>query len=964
MRTMTTGVAAGGILSGLSDAAVVGSYEHGGRPGQGLSGPGRVRRFPRGPACTMSVYHRFHPRLRDAIASRLGWKSLRPVQEQAGELILGGGNGVVLAPTAGGKTEASFFPVLSGLLSDEPVGLAALYIAPIKALINNQAERLATYFRMVGLDRFVWHGDTPWNARRGFLAEPRALLMTTPESLEVMLVSTRVDATSLFSDLRAVVIDEVHAMAGTDRGAHLMSVLERVVRLSRHDVQRIGLSATVGNPERIRAWLQGTSLRPSRVVDPPHPPARRELLVLHRDEQELLALDAAKLVRGRKSLTFCQSRSTTEAVAQTMRRAGTAVFVHHSSVSLEERQAAEQRFHQGSDACIVCTSTLELGIDVGDLDRVVQIDAPDTVASFLQRMGRTGRRPGSAANTTFACETRDAVLQAVALVELARRGWVEHVGGSDRCWPVLVHQLLAMSLAQAGVTPSEAWAHLSRVPDFQGIERPEFERLIAWMLRDTSLEEVGGRLVFGHKAERLYGRRNYMELYAVFESPVAYQVVLHASKRPIGSLGQAFVDRLVEQASTFVLGGRSWRVLEIDHTAKEIGVSPAPLGRRPTWGGFTPQFLSFEICQEIRRHLVAHELPAYLHASAAAVLSSACEDFVEALTADGRMDLEDAEGEWRWWTFAGGRINQTLRAALEAIGGDWKVLADNFAVKVRGCDHRRLLVETIETLSDTEFWEDERLWREVAEGLPGYRLSKFQPVLPPWAEREMLAAYLLDIEGAWRWVTGKSADAVLGLGRLAFEESVELPAVEPTRVVGAHRPRRPVHWVSEAGALASLCSELRGGAVVALDVETTLGQRQLCLVQLGTAEASYLIDPLSIADLSPLAELLADASVLKLIHYASFERSVLGQLGMSIEPVCDTHRLSKELRGRVDGGHSLAAVCGRELGIVLEKGEQVSDWRRRPLSAAQRDYAAVDVEVLIDLHGKLGGERQGVLPTG
>jgi len=155
-----------------------------------------------------------------------------------------------------------------------------------------------------------------------------------------------------------------------------------------------------------------------------------------------------------------------------------------------------------------------------------------------------------------------------------------------------------------------------------------------------------------------------------------------------------------------------------------------------------------------------------------------------------------------------------------------------------------------------------------------------------------------------------------------------------------------------------------GSPASADHLETTLGQRQLCLLQLGTAETSYLVDPLAIADLSPLAELLADTSVLKLIHYASFERSVLGQIGMSIDPVCDTHRLSKELRGRsVDGGHSLAAVCQRELGIVIDKGEQVSDWRRRPLSAAQRDYAAVDVEVLIDLHGKLGGERQGVLPV-
>ena len=233
-------------------------------------------------------------------------------------------------------------------------------------------------------------------------------------------------------DLRIVVIDEVHAMAGTDRGAHLMSVLERLAAVSQHDVQRVGLSATVGNPEDILRWLQGTSERPGRVVDPPKQPSKRELLVVHRPELAQLAEDAARMARGQKSLFFCQSRATTEKVAEHMRRAGTEVFVHQSAVSREERELAEERFQHGTDACIVCTSTLELGIDVGDLNRVLQAEAPDTVSSFLQRMGRTGRRAGQAANTTFFCETTEGVLQAVALTDLAKAGWVESVPSQAR----------------------------------------------------------------------------------------------------------------------------------------------------------------------------------------------------------------------------------------------------------------------------------------------------------------------------------------------------------------------------------------------------------------------------------------------------------------------------------------------------------------------------------------------------
>jgi ATP-dependent Lhr-like helicase len=279
----------------------------------------------------VSVFARFAPRLQQAVVSRLGWSSLRPVQEEAGEALLAGDNAIILAPTAGGKTEASMFPTLSQLVEDGPVGVGALYVAPIKALLNNQADRLGLYTEMVGLRRFVWHGDTQQHARRQFLQEPTELLMTTPESLEVMLVSRRVDEHKIFADLRTVIIDEVHALAGSDRGAHLMSVLERLARISKHDVQRIGLSATVGNPKAILAWLQGSSRRPGRVIDPPKQPGRRQLLVVHRPDLAELSRDAARISRGQKSLFFCQSRSTTEAVAEYMRRAGTAVFVHHSA---------------------------------------------------------------------------------------------------------------------------------------------------------------------------------------------------------------------------------------------------------------------------------------------------------------------------------------------------------------------------------------------------------------------------------------------------------------------------------------------------------------------------------------------------------------------------------------------------------------------------------------------------------
>jgi ATP-dependent Lhr-like helicase len=712
----------------------------------------------------MSVFSRLSPRLQEAIVARLGWSSLRPVQEQAGEALLDGANAVILAPTAGGKTEASMFPTISEMVESAPDGVGALYIAPIKALLNNQAERLGLYTEMVGLRRFVWHGDTDDASRRKFLKEPAELLMTTPESLEVMLVSQRVDEAKLFGDLRIVVIDEVHALAGSDRGAHLMSVLERIARLSRHDLQRVGLSATVGNPDAILHWLQGSSNRSGQVVDPPKPASRRQLLVVHRPELRLLAHDAARMAQGQKSLFFCQSRSTTEKVAETMRRAGTTVFVHHSAVSKEERLLAEETFHRGindactadgSGACIVCTSTLELGIDVGDLDRVLQADAPDTVSSFLQRMGRTGRRDGQAANTTFFCESSESVLQATALIELAKQGWVEAVPVQDRCWPVLIHQLLTMALAGGGISQEEAWTHLSKVSDFAGISRAEFDRLIRWLLADGGLREASGQLVIGPKAEKRFGRKNFMELFAVFTIPVSY-TVFTAAGQPLGSLQQEFVDRLVDGVSSFLLGGRGWVVQRIQHDDRRVFVDPAPRGKQPTWGGYIPQFLGLEVCQKMRDILLCSTAFPYLDEQAAAVLEEKREA-IQPLFQSARTGIEVRDGELRWWTFAGGKINATLRYGLEAVGGDWKITTDNILVKAKGEGITpKRFHDAIERLATPEIWDDAKHWRDVAQSLPNYRLSKFQDLMPDWVEQEVVADYLLAVSGARSWCSIES----------------------------------------------------------------------------------------------------------------------------------------------------------------------------------------------------------------
>lgn len=700
----------------------------------------------------MSVFARFPPRLQEAIVARLGWTTLRPVQDLAGQAILDGKNAVVLAPTAGGKTEAAMFPALADLVTRESAGVGVVYIAPIKALLNNQNDRIGTYAEMVGLRHFVWHGDVSDSEKRKFIKDPAAILLTTPESLEVMLVSSRTPVARLFADLRLVIIDEVHALAGTDRGAHLMSVIERLRPLSRSDVQRVGLSATVGNPDSILAWLGGSSARLGEVINPPKQPARRDLAVgLYHD---LLPLSDAASARagGKKSLFFCASRSLTESVAERMRGRGIDVFVHHSSVSREERGAAEERFARGTNACIVCTSTLELGIDVGDLDAVFQANAPSTVSSFLQRMGRTGRRAGTTANTTFFCEDGEAVLQAVALIELAREGWVEAVPPQDRCWPVLVHQLLAMTLQFGAISPERCAQQLGLVPDFAGIARAEFDELVEHMLASEFLFQSGGLLSMGSKAERVFGRKNFAELYAVFSSPVVYQVVTPGG-RELGSLEQNFVDRLVEQMSSFLLAGRAWVVQHVSHDSRTVVVEPAPRGAKPSWGGFLPQHLGFELSQRIRRILVDDVRYPYVDVAGMQYIDGKRADLGDLLRRGGpAIQMDTAEDRALVFTFAGGRINHTLKHGLELVEG-WQISADNFQLRIRGNGVTHDSVRAaLGRLGVAEFWEDPRTRRALLARLPAYRLSKFQDCLPERFALEIVERYLLDRAGTQRWL--------------------------------------------------------------------------------------------------------------------------------------------------------------------------------------------------------------------
>ena len=706
----------------------------------------------------MTGFERLTGALQHQIVSRLGYRSLRPVQEQAIEAILAGDNCVVLAPTAGGKTEAAFFPIFSLMDSESWRPISCLYLSPIRALLNNQEERLGRYADLIGRRVFKWHGDVSSSARKRFLNEPADVVLTTPESLEAMLMSAKFPARELFANLRAVVIDEIHAFANDDRGAHLACVLERLVRYAGHDVQRIGLSATVGNPDEILRWVAGSSKRGARIVDPGGTKKTPELALDFVGSLENAARVIKELHPGKKRLVFVDARRQAELLGQLLDQDKVQTFVTHGSLSVGERQRAEEAFATGKDCVIVATSALELGIDVGDLDHVLQIDSPPSVASFLQRMGRTGRRDGVAPNCTFLTTKDPGVLQAAAIIQLHRQGFVEPVRPSRHASHILAHQLMALAVQLGGVEPGGWWPWLEGATSFADLTADERAAVVRHMEQEDILRLTDGKLWLGDVGEKKFGRANFRKLYAVFDSPRLINVSWNTVE--IGTIEAQFLATIhtAEERGSFILGGKAWEVAIVDWDRGRCEVRPAPAGKSTRWTG-GPRFLGYELCQAMRSVLVGEDVdPAWSTRARKRLEFTRAEHSF--LRDEDTPFLDKGKDIVEWWTFAGGAANTLLAKMLAAELGE-RVSAQNTHLTFR--DGAAKSTQAIESAvgdlrrDGRPTAADALRFAQAAERFP---VSKFQPCLPEPQLSALLAEKLLDLDGARRSLHGVEIPAI------------------------------------------------------------------------------------------------------------------------------------------------------------------------------------------------------------
>ena len=650
----------------------------------------------------MSVFDRYAPFVQDFIYSH-EWESLRGIQVAAGEAIFDTDDHVLLcASTASGKTEAAFFPILTEFWERPPASVGALYIGPTKALINDQFYRLTNLCEEAGISVWHWHGDVSASHKARLMRRPSGILQITPESLEALLMRRHAAISKLFCDLRYVVIDEVHALLRQDRGGQCLCLIERLARIAGVQPRRIGLSATIGDPEAVGAFLAAGTGRdtviprveePPRtwrismehfyntdpqadegqiqtsgnsldadvvavetIVEPPEGRGQPPRAVLQPEGRSCLSTEVAPApdesptdvapanadpgigyifehTRGHKCLIFSNSREEAEEVCTTLRAycefngEPDRFLIHHGNLSAAIRESAEERMRDdASDLSIVATATLELGIDVGRLERAFQIDAPFTVSGFLQRMGRTGRRERPPemwfvmredqpeARTLLPETIPWKLLQGIALVQLYREErWVEPPNLNRLPYSLLCHQTLATLASEGELSPAQLASRVLTLTYFHRVTADDFRELLRHLLRLDFIEQTeSGGLIVGLAGERVTSSYKF---FAVFQENVEYTVRCDSTE--IGTLCAP-----PPPGEKVAIAGHVWIVDEVDHERHLLYVTQVK-GKVPAYFGDVAGDINTHILERMRRVLEEHEAYPYLMGHARARLRQA-----------------------------------------------------------------------------------------------------------------------------------------------------------------------------------------------------------------------------------------------------------------------------------------------------------------------------------------------------
>lgn len=703
---------------------------------------------------------KLHPRIQDYVKNK-GWKDLTDIQKIAFDPIYHGKSCVIEAPTSGGKTEAVLFPLLTRISGTPRSGFKVLYIAPLKALLNDLSLRVLPYAKMCYLEAFKWHGDVSQHDKLQQMIFPADILLTTPESIEAILLR-RSNWQEVFQQLETIVIDEAHYFALTERGIHLSSLLERLEAALPKPAQRIAVTATIGNPEGLLKWLTGQrNIEGEYLSVASRKEKERDFKIKYfPDGGSVLQDHLYSLLLQKKSIVFERSRTASEETATRINernansRFPVKVKTHHSSVSKNLREEAENSIKKATETslnAIISTSTLELGIDIGELDQVIQIGSLTSAGSFLQRVGRTGRRDGRSQFFRGLCYNPEELVLLAACVSLGLKKQSESVLLPTAAFHILAHQIICFCLQERGTTGDQIWSALSRAYCFSNITRDQFDELVDYMVNSGYLRrEAFGTLLTGIETEKKYLKANWKRLFAIFDSGPMYNVV--DGKKVIGTLDASFA---VNQTLPFifVLGGQEWDTINIDHDAQQVVVKKNLTGLPPKWNCIADFDVPFELAIEAGKILISPERVSFLDPFGQSVLDSERGSVKYTGWKEGRwiVQASDIGSTIHIWTFAGDKINRCINKFLSSrIEADHEYNYKRVLIKTQQINYPTASI--VELLKSLRNYSPAQLNDLLESQVDVKWISKFSQCLPENLAKKAILEKSIDIHGTIREV--------------------------------------------------------------------------------------------------------------------------------------------------------------------------------------------------------------------
>lgn len=624
------------------------------------------------------------------------WDELRDIQEKAIPLILTCKSDIIISsPTASGKTEAAFLPIFTKLLQQPSHSIQALYISPLKALINDQFERLYPLSEALGIEIFKWHGDVSYSKKRKLMESPSGVLQITPESLESLLINHFTKIEYLFGELNYIVVDELHYFLGSERGKQLQSLLYRIEIILKRIIPRIGLSATIGDIKIVEKFLRPKANYPLCYITCGNKEQETKLQIrgysLSDNEYELntgnttfpkttlekICLHLFNNIRGKTNLVFANSRANVETYSDSLRLLASynnlpnEFFPHHGSLSRQIREQVENKLKdKRHPTTAICTSTLELGIDVGTVHSIAQIGVPPSVSSVRQRLGRSGRRGEPSilriyieereltASSPIADRLRSELFQTIAIINLLIKKWYEPQDDNHLHLSTLFHQILSLVAQYGGIGIKSLYEILIESGSFGNVDKDIFMKLLKRMNIERIIEQTNdGTIVIGINGERLV---NHYEYYSVFKTPDEYKLL--SDKNILGSLP---IVQPLKKGMALIFAGKRWEIIDVNDKKRTIYLKPAPGGRPPKFSG-SGWILDGKIREEMYNNYKLGRIPPFLDDVAQSMYREGLEHFQLLSLSDHSIVMDGKDALIFLWS--GDVIFNTLMLMIQAKG--------------------------------------------------------------------------------------------------------------------------------------------------------------------------------------------------------------------------------------------------------------------------------------------------------